>query len=110
MLDVENLRTKGVLEIKSFAKKNDIDLKDARTRLEMLNILEGKEVVKIASKKIAEKFALHSDHNKHCIDRKIVSLKAGYNIVNKEAADWWLSRKGVRLATPKELAIYYGID
>jgi len=48
MLDVEDLKTKSVFEIKSFAKKNSIDLKDARTKIEMLRLLEGKEVVQIA--------------------------------------------------------------
>lgn len=110
MLDVEDLKIKSVFEIKSFAKKNNIDLKDARTKIEMLNILEGKEVVKIAKKEISDKVALYSDHNKHSIDRQIKSLKVGYNIVNKEAAEWWLSRKGVRLATPNELARHYGIE
>ena len=110
MLNVEDLKTKSVFEIKSFAKKNNIDLKDARTKIEMLNILEGKEVVQIAKKKVPEKVAIYSERNKHNSDKKIGSLKVGYNIVSKEAADWWLSRKGVRLATPQELARHYGID
>ena len=110
MLNVEDLKTKSVFEIKSFAKKNNIDLQDARTKVEMLNILEGKEVVKIAKNKVPEKIAIYSERNKHNSDKKIGSLKVGYNIVSKEAADWWLSRKGVRLATPQELARHYGID
>ena len=52
MLDIEELKTKSVFEIKSFAKKNNIDLQDARTKIEMLNILEGKEVIKIAKNKV----------------------------------------------------------
>ena len=104
MLDIEELKTKSVFEIKSFAKKNNIDLQDARTKIEMLNILEGKEVIKIAKNKVPEKIAVYSERNKHNSDKKIGSLKVGYNIVSKEAADWWLSRKGVRLATPQELA------
>jgi hypothetical protein len=110
MLDVEDLKTKSVFEIKAFAKNNNIDLKDARTKVEMLRILEGKEVVKIAKKETPEKVALFSDHNKNSIDSKIANLKVGYNIVTKEAAEWWLTRKGVRLATPNELARHYGIE
>ena len=110
MLDIEELKTKSVFEIKSFAKKNNIDLQDARTKVEMLNILEGKEVIKIAKNKVPEKIAVYSERNKHNSDKKIGSLKVGYNIVSKEAADWWLSRKGVRLATPEELARHYGVD
>lgn len=110
MLSVEDLKTKSVFEIKSFAKKNNIDLKDARTKIEMLNILEGKEVIQIAKKNVPEQVAIYSERNKHNSDKKIGALKVGYNIVSKEAADWWLSRKGVRLATPQELARHYGID
>jgi len=110
MLNIEELKTKSVFEIKSFAKKNNIDLQDARTKVEMLNILEGKEVIKIAKNKVPEKIAVYSERNKHNSDKKIGSLKVGYNIVSKEAADWWLSRKGVRLATPEELARHYGVD
>jgi hypothetical protein len=110
MLNIEELKTKSVFEIKSFAKQNNIDLLDARTKIEMLKILEGKEVVKIAKKETPDKIALYSERNKHNTNKKIGSLKVGYNIVTKEAADWWLSRKGVRLATPQELARHYGID
>jgi hypothetical protein len=110
MLEIEDLKTKSVFEIKSFAKKNNIDLKDARTKIEMLNLLEGKEVITIAKQEVFNKVALYSEHNKVSEDRKMGSLKVGYNIVTKEVADWWLARKGVRLATPNELARYYGIE
>jgi len=36
------------------------------------------------------------------------ALSKGYNIVNKEAADKWLTREGIREATPEEVATYYG--
>lgn len=35
------------------------------------------------------------------------SLTRGYNIVTKEAADVWLTRKGIRVANPDEVASYY---
>ena len=35
-------------------------------------------------------------------------LSKGYNIVTKEAADKWLTKTGIREATPKEVATYYG--
>lgn len=107
---VEELKTKSVFEIKAYAKKNNIDLQSAKTRSEMLSILEGTHVVEVAKKEVPERVALYSDRNKHNSDKKIGSLKVGYNIVTKEAADWWLTRKGVRLATPEELAKYYGIE
>lgn len=34
-------------------------------------------------------------------------LSKGYNIVTKEAAAKWLSKAGIREATPKEVATYY---
>lgn len=36
------------------------------------------------------------------------TLSKGYNIVTKEAAEKWLSRDGIRKASPEELATYYG--
>jgi len=36
------------------------------------------------------------------------TLVKGYNIVNKEAADKWLTKQGIREATPEEVATHYG--
>lgn len=36
------------------------------------------------------------------------ALSKGYNIVTKEAADKWTTLNGIRLATPEEVASYYG--
>lgn len=36
------------------------------------------------------------------------ALSKGYNIVTKEAAEKWLTREGIREATPEEIATYYG--
>jgi len=110
MLDLEELKTKTVFELKSYAKKNNIDLKDAKTKIDMLNVLQGKKVVVPEPKEFVKRIAIYSDHNKYSIDRQKGSLKVGYNIVSKEAADWWLSRKGVREATPEEIARYYGVE
>lgn len=38
------------------------------------------------------------------------SLKKGYNIITKEASEDWVKYKAVRLATPEEIAQYYGIN
>lgn len=35
-------------------------------------------------------------------------LSKGYNIVTKEAAEKWLTKAGIREATPEEVATYYG--
>jgi hypothetical protein len=53
------------------------------------------------------KVALHSDKNMHW--NGIGRISKGYNIVTKEAAEKWLTRKGIRQATPEEVASYYGL-
>ena len=37
------------------------------------------------------------------------NISKGYNIVTKEAAEKWLTRKGIREADPKEVAAHYGL-
>lgn len=39
---------------------------------------------------------------------QVGTLVKGYNIISKEAADKWLQRVDIRLATPEEIATYYG--
>lgn len=39
---------------------------------------------------------------------KLGQLNSGYNIVTKEDAEKWVTIPGVREATPKEVASYYG--
>lgn len=34
-------------------------------------------------------------------------IKVGYNIVTKEASDFWVTNKAVRIATPEEVAQAY---
>jgi hypothetical protein len=40
--------------------------------------------------------------------QSVGSLVSGYNIITKEEAEKWLSRANVRVATPEEVATYYG--
>lgn len=53
------------------------------------------------------KIAIHSEKNMHW--NGIGRISKGYNIVTKEAAEKWLTRKGIRQATPEEVASYYGL-
>ena len=53
-----------------------------------------------------EKVALWSASNVRWTG--VGSLSKGYNIINKEAAEKWLTRNGVREATPEEVATHYG--
>jgi hypothetical protein len=52
------------------------------------------------------KTALFSEKNMHWLG--VGNVKKGYNIVTEEAAKMWLQRRGIREATPQEVATYYG--
>jgi len=51
--------------------------------------------------------ALHSTKNVNW--GGVGKVTRGYNIVTKEQADQWLTRKHIRLATPEEIAQEYGV-
>ncbi len=110
MITIEELVTKTVFELKSYAKKNNINLYGATTKMQILETIgsfipnPNKEVIEPS--KTNEKIAIHSTKNLHW--ERVGQLKLGYNIVTKEASEKWLTRKQVRLATPEELVNYYG--
>ena len=39
---------------------------------------------------------------------EVGNLKIGYNIVSKGASEKWLTMRGIRIATPEEVATHYG--
>jgi len=140
-----------VVELKSYAKENGIDLSGAKTKTKIVSALLGvdaqmsvigsdkvnpnREPPKSASKTdesgiistaTADNFkdkvfnpesttpkpgdkdtAIHSDKNMNW--QGIGRISKGYNIVKKEAAEMWLTRKGIRKADPEELATHYGM-
>jgi hypothetical protein len=57
------------------------------------------------SKDTVEKVAIYS--NKNLFKNGLGELKIGYNIVTKEASDFWVTHKAVRTATPEEVAQAY---
>jgi hypothetical protein len=65
-------------------------------------IVEEKEEPKM----VAEKIALWSNKNIRWSD--VGAVNKGYNIVTEEASEKWLSRDGIRKATPEEVATYFG--
>jgi len=74
--------------------------------------VEAKEEPKLETKKAAKPkddgtVALFAAGN--ISQAKWGELSKGYNIVNKEAADFWLAHRTVRLATPEEVAKHYGV-
>jgi hypothetical protein len=110
-MTIEELAKKTVMELKSYAKKNDIDLFGVSTKLQILEVIasfipnESTEIIK-ENKAEIEKVALYSDRNIYW--GGLGELKVGYNIVSKEASEKWITRKAVRIAQPEEVASYYG--
>lgn len=51
--------------------------------------------------------AIYSDKNLFWAE--LGSINQGYNIVTKEDSEKWLTRKEVRIATPDEIALYFGV-
>jgi hypothetical protein len=54
-----------------------------------------------------ETVAIHSTRNVSWPE--IGKVLRGYNIVEKDVADKWLTRKHIRLATPEEVAREFGV-
>jgi hypothetical protein len=52
-----------------------------------------------------EKVAVYSSRN--LFRYGLGELKIGYNIVTREASDFWVTHKAVRIATPEEVAKAY---
>lgn len=109
---IEDLSKKTVMEIKSYAKKNKIDLFGATTKVHMLEVIaswtpkkETKESTKV-EKQTDEKVALFSE--RHIFWNNVGEVVRGYNIVTKEVSEKWLTHDKVRMATPQEVAKYYG--
>lgn len=111
-LSMEELSTKTVMELKSYAKKNNIDLFGVSTKLEILEVIASfhpsEAVVEPTkkAKKETDKVALYSKRNIHW--NGLGNLVIGYNIVSKEASEKMVTHKAVRIASPEEVASYYG--
>ena len=110
---IEDLSKKTVMEIKSYAKKNNIDLFGATTKFNMLEVIASwtpKEETAIkpkVEKKIDEKVALFSERN--IFWNGVGEVVKGYNIVTKEVSEKWLTHNKIRIATPQEVAKHYGV-
>jgi hypothetical protein len=110
-ITIEELSKKTVMELKAYGKKNNIDLFGANTKLEILETIasffppEPEKNTKEEKNK-AEKVAIYTERNIHMDDLK--PIKVGYNIVTKEESEKWLTHRLVRLASPEEVASYYG--
>lgn len=108
---IDDLKKKTVPQLKSYAKKNNIDLFGVSTKAEILEVIFSfmptqHQIEKTKTKENpSEKIALHSLKNLHW--NGVGELERGYNIVSKEDSEKWLTRKSVRIATPDEVAKFY---
>jgi hypothetical protein len=84
------------------------NLKAEEPKVEKVKEEKPKKAVKKEEPKPEEvkEIALHAEAN--LFKFGLGELKKGYNIVDKEAAEFWLKHRKVRIATPRELARYYG--
>jgi hypothetical protein len=108
---IDELNKKTVFELKSYAKKNNIDLFGVKTKNEILEVIfsfvpKEKEELIVEHKAPAEKVAIYSLRNVNWVG--VGALTKGYNIVTKEEADKWITNKSVRTATPEEVKRAYG--
>jgi len=107
---VEEFNKMTVPQLKSYAKKNGIDIVGASTKLDLLEAIlpfvPADDNVQVKSDTPQEKVAVYSDRNINW--NGVGQIQKGYNIVTKEASEKWLTRKAVREATPTEVAKHYG--
>ena len=108
-MTIEELSKKTVMELKAYAKKNNIELFDSKTKLEILEILASwapNENVKAQPQKKVKDSAVYSTRN--LFWNGVGTLEIGYNIVTGEDAEKWVTHKAVRIASAEEVARYYG--
>jgi len=113
---IEDLSKKTVFELKSYAKKNGIDIYGVSKKVDILEVIfnfipkETNELdvekSKPSEKVKKETVALFSVRNIH--KNGFGSLTRGYNIVTKEASEKWIVHESVRIASPQEVATHYG--
>lgn len=116
MTFIEEFGKKTIGELRVYAKENNIDLYGVSTKAQILEVIAsffpevGKTPEQLESikkdKEPVEKVAVYSKKNLHWTG--VGSLTKGYNIVAKEMSEKWITHKAVRIATPSEVASYYG--
>lgn len=108
---IDELKSKTVFELKSYAKKNNIDLFGVTTKNDILEVIFSfvpKESSKLVVDKPepTEKVAIYSVRNLSW--NGVGELTRGYNIVTKKDSEKWLTNKSVRSASPEEVKRAYG--
>lgn len=108
-MNIDSLLNKTVFELKSYAKTNGIPLGEAKKKVDILEVIKNFTPSQVITENIKEEYdkvALYSKRNIHWSE--IGSLKIGYNIVSKKQAEIMSTHKAVRVASPQEVASYYG--
>ena len=109
---IEQFNKMTMPQLKSYAKKNKIDLVGANTKVEILEAIlpfVPREDEKPKAEKVdkpKQKVAIYSKGNIYW--NGVGTLEKGYNIVTKEESVKWLTHRHVREATPEEVAKHYG--
>lgn len=99
-------------QLRAYAKERNIDLFGVNTKAEILEIVlnfipkENEDGTPAKKYDPNDKVAIYSPKNISWTG--VGSINVGYNIVSREASEMWLTRKGVREATPQEVAKHYG--
>lgn len=112
---IEDLKKKTVPQLKSYAKKNNIDLFGVSTKAEILEVIFSfipteKQVEMKKSRERSdkdEKVAVFASRN--LFWNGVGELNYGYTILPKEVSEKWLLHRAVRIATPDELAKHYKV-
>lgn len=105
----KNMSKLTISELKSYAKEHNINLDGVSKKAEILEVIlsfNPDNRPKSVSSGTSEKVAVHSKKNLSW--NGVGTISVGYNIVTKEASELWVTHKAVRLATPEEVANYYG--
>lgn len=110
MITIEELVKMTIPQLKSYAKKNNINLDGVSTKPEILetigSFIPSVKKSKPVKSEDSEKVALYSARNLHWTE--VGNLEKGYHIVSKEESEKWLRHKAVRIAEPLEIARFYG--
>jgi hypothetical protein len=90
----------------SNTKTDDSNIVGSRSADRALNESKKEKATEKVADSEESKSLIHSQKNIRW--QGVGTLSPGYNVVTKEAAEKWLTRQGIREASPEEVATYYG--
>ena len=106
---MENINQNPVVEAPSYQAPEEVQALGSVAEgvigaTKTLRSSEKKKVAKVKSK--TETVAIHS--TKNVLWPEVGKVSRGYNIVEKDTAEKWLTRSHIRTATPEEVAKEFG--